>query len=143
MSDIEGGCACGAIRFKIQGEPMGGGVCHCRSCQYATGGPPNYVLLAPKGGFSVTKGQPKVHTTTAESGNRVDRAFCPECGTPLYTAIDGDTLPFIPVKVGALDDPSNFTPGMHLFMDEAQPWHLVHPGAMQFPRMPPAPPTAG
>ena len=55
MSDIEGGCACGAIRFKIAGPLAGVGVCHCRACQYSTGGPPNYVALAMKPAFSVTK----------------------------------------------------------------------------------------
>lgn len=140
MSDIEGGCACGAIRFKIHGEPMGGGVCHCRSCQYASGGGPNYVLLAPKAGFSLTKGEPRFYTSTADGGAKVSRAFCGECGTPLYAVIE-DTMPFLPVKVGALDDPSNFAPGVHLFMDDAQPWHLTHEGVMQVPKMPSAPPT--
>ena len=55
MSDIEGGCACGAVRFRISGDLMGSGACHCRACQYAAGGAPTYVVLAPVGGFQVTK----------------------------------------------------------------------------------------
>jgi hypothetical protein len=136
MSDIEGGCACGAVRFKISGDLMGTGVCHCRSCQYATGGPPNYVVLAPKGAFAVTKGEAKVHRSISDLGNEVGRAFCAECGTPLYT-LPAAILPFVPVKVGALDDPSIYQPGVHLYMDDAQPWHLTHEGVPQFPKMPP------
>ena len=141
MSDIEGGCACGAVRFKISGELMGTGVCHCRACQRATGGPPNYVVLAPKTGFSIIKGQAKVHATTADSGNEVGRAFCADCGSPLYTAV-AETVPFYPVKVGALDDPSSFQPQIHLYMEDAQPWHLTHEGLPQFARMPPMGPPS-
>ena len=138
MSDIEGGCACGAIRFKIAGPLAGVGVCHCRACQYSTGGPPNYVALAMRPSFSVTKGEAKVHLSKADSGAEVGRAFCPECGTPLYT-IPGEGTPFFPVKLGALDDPSGYAPNLHLYMEDAQPWHLTHEGLPQFARMPPQP----
>ena len=142
MSDIEGGCACGAVRFKITEAPVGGGVCHCRACQYAAGGPPTYVLLAPKLGFAITKGEPKVYTTKGDSGGDVGRAFCADCGTPLYS-VPGPMTPFIPVKVGALDDPSIFQPNLHLYTDDAQPWHLMHEGLPRFPKMPPMGPPAG
>ena len=136
MSDIDGGCACGAVRFRISGDLMGTGVCHCRSCQYATGGGPNYVVLAPKAGFAVTQGEPTIYMSKAESGADVGRAFCVVCGTPLYS-LTGPLTPFMPVKVGALDDPASFQPMIHLYMDDAQPWHLTHPGLPQFAKMPP------
>ena len=136
MNDIEGGCVCGKVRFKITGDTMGTGVCHCRACQYSTGGGANYVVLAPKAAFAVTKGEPKVHKSTAESGTEMGRAFCADCGTPLYT-VSGPMVPFYPVKVGALDDPSTFQPQLHLYMVDAQPWHLTHEGLPQFPKMPP------
>jgi hypothetical protein len=102
------------------------------------------VALAPKLGFAVTKGQDmiKVYTSKADSGGEVGRAFCSNCGTPLYT-LTSETIPFYPVKVGALDDASTYTPGIHLYMDSAQPWHLTHPGLPQFAKMPPmGPPPA-
>jgi hypothetical protein len=138
MSDIEGGCACKAVRFRITAPPMGVGVCHCRACQYATGGGPNYVALAAKTAFEVTKGEAKVHVSKAESGAEVGRAFCADCGTPLYT-VTADASPFYPVKLGALDDPSGYAPMLHLYMDDAQPWHLTHEGLPKFPKMPPQP----
>ena len=136
MSDIEGGCACGKVRFKITGKTMGAGACHCRTCQYASGGGANYWVLARKTGFSITKGEVKVHASMAESGTAMGRAFCADCGTPLYT-VSGPLVPFYPVKVGALDDPSDFQPQMHVYMVDAQPWHLTHEGLPQFPKMPP------
>ena len=107
MSDIEGGCACGAVRFKLSGALPGSGVCHCRDCQKSTGGGPNYVALVPRTGFEVTKGQPKVYVSTADSGAEVGRAFCAECGSPLWSIPRAD-MPFFTVKLGALDDPSGY-----------------------------------
>ena len=136
MSDIEGGCACGAVRFKITAPAVGGGVCHCRACQYAAGGAPTYVTLVPKDAFEITKGQPKIYNSKGDSGGDVGRAFCADCGTPLYS-IPGPMVPFVPVKVGALDDPSSFSPQLHLYVEARQPWHAMHDGLPQFPRMPP------
>jgi len=142
MSDIEGGCACGAVRFKITAPLMGVGICHCRACQYASGGGPNYVALAPRDALVVTKGEPKVYGSQADSGAEIGRAFCAECGTPLW-AVPGDAAPFFPVKVGTLDDPSSMQPMVHLYVEAAQPWHLMHQGLPQFPKMPPmGPPPA-
>ena len=142
MSDIEGGCACGAVRFKITAAPVGVGVCHCLDCQKASGGGPNYVALIPKIGFEVTKGEAKVYESKGDSGGDVGRAFCANCGSPLWTVTEPMT-PFYPVKLGALDDSSTYRPALHLYTDSAQPWHLMHEGVPRFPKMPPmAPPPA-
>jgi hypothetical protein len=142
MSDIEGGCACGKVRFKITAPLMGCGICHCLDCQKSTGGGPNYVAVAAKGSLEITRGEPRVYTIKGDSGGDVGRAFCPDCGTPLY-AIPGPAVPVTPVKVGALDDPSIITPTLHLYTDSAQPWHLMHEGIPRFPKAPPGgPPPA-
>ncbi len=139
MSDIEGGCACGKVRFKITAPLMGIAVCHCTDCQKSSGGPPNYVALAPTAAFEVTHGEPKSYTLTAASGAAISRTFCSDCGTPLWSEPAG--APFFPVKLGALDDSSALRPGLHLYTDPAQPWHLMHEGLPRFPKMPPAPPS--
>lgn len=139
MSDIEGGCACGKVRFKITQPIVGVAVCHCADCQKASGGGPNYVALAPKAGFEVTKGEARIYMSKADSGGDVGRAFCADCGTPLWT-VTGPATPFYPVKLGALDDAAAFSPGLHLYTDSAQPWHLMHEGLPRFPKMPPAAP---
>jgi hypothetical protein len=141
MSELTGGCACGAIRFEITAPFMGVGVCHCRDCQKASGGGPNYVGLAPRVAFAVTKGEPKIYRSQADSGAEVGRAFCAECGTPLWS-VPGDDTPFYPVKLGALDDSSSLRPLIHLYTESAQPWHLMHEGLPQFPKMPPMGPPA-
>jgi hypothetical protein len=132
----EGGCACGEVRFRISAPILGMAVCYCRECQYASGGGPNYVVLAPRTAFEVVKGEVRIHHTAAESGNDIGRAFCGTCGSPLWSETT-DGTPFMPVKAGALDDASDLRPTSAVFSCEAQPWHLMHEGVRSFEKMPP------
>lgn len=135
MSDLTGGCACGKVRFQISGAPLGVGVCHCRQCQYSTGGGPNYVALVLRPAFEVTQGEPKRYSSPGGSGAEVVRTFCADCGTPLFS--DPVTAPFLAVKVGGLDDPAAITPGMHIWTIDAPAWHVMTPGLPAFERGPP------
>jgi hypothetical protein len=128
---ITGGCFCGAIRYEIAGEPAFQFACHCRDCQYASGGPPTLGIVVPNAALKVVKGEPRTHWVTGDSGGKVGRSFCADCGTPLLshpTAV-GD---FAVIKVGSLDDPSIFNVQADIWMKSAQPWHRPHPGAAQF-----------
>jgi hypothetical protein len=138
MTDRTGGCACGAIRFKISAPLAGVGVCHCTDCQKASGGPPNYVALVPTTSFEVTKGEAKIYVSKNDSGSNSGRAFCPDCGSPLWSMLTD--APLATVKLGALDDSSELSPSLHLYVASAPPWHLMHPGLPTFPKMPPFPP---
>ena len=126
---------CGAIRFKITAPLMGVGVCHCTDCQKASGGAPNYVALASKMAFEVTKGEAKVYTCKGDSGEDAGRAFCPECGTPLWSI--STHAPYTTIKLGALDEPSDLKTNLHIYVDSAAPWHLMHEGLPTYPKMPP------
>jgi hypothetical protein len=133
----QGGCACGAVRFTITAPLAGVGACHCRDCQKASGGGPNYVALARRDAFIVTKGEPRIHRGRADSGAETGRAFCPDCGTPLWSL--APDLPFIPVKVGALDERDDLAPQMHIYVSSAPPWHPFCAGSPRFEKMPPTP----
>jgi hypothetical protein len=137
MSERTGGCACGAIRFKITAPLMGVGVCHCKDCQKAAGGPPNYACLVPASALEVTKGEPKLYVCKSESGADAVRAFCADCGSPLWSK--SPLAPLIPVKLGALDDSSDLKPDIHMFVSSAASWHLMHEGLPTFEKMPPYP----
>ena len=140
MTEINGGCACGAVRFSVSGPLMGMGVCYCTDCQKAAGGSPAYVGIAAKGSLQVTRGEPKVYISKGDSGQESGRAFCADCGSPLYSLL-GPGLPITPVKMGALDSPPELPIAMQLYTDSAQSWHLMHEGAPQFAKAPPAPPV--
>ncbi len=132
--EVEGGCYCGAVRYKADGEPMWKGQCHCRECQYTSGGSPNVVLGMPEGGFAYTKGAPKKFQRS-DLENPVTREFCAECGTHLLSRAPG--LPLALLKVGTLDDPSLYDgPQMAIFTVDKQSFHHVPEGIATFERGP-------
>jgi hypothetical protein len=77
---LEGGCYCGAVRYLADGEPMMKAQCHCRECQYITGGATNMFMLLPGDSFKYTKGTPK-QFSRSDLEKPVTREFCAECGT--------------------------------------------------------------
>lgn len=135
MEGKTGGCACGAIRFKLTAPLMGVGICHCTECQKASGGGANYVALVPKPALEVISGAAKEFHRKGDSRAIVARAFCPDCGTPLWSIPTNE--PFLTVKLGAFDDNSKLMPQMHIYTESAPKWHLFHDGLPKFPKMPP------
>jgi len=133
--EIEGGCYCGAVRFKAEGDALFKGQCHCRECQYLSGGAPNMVMGMPGTGFSYTKGKP-AQFQRADLDNPVVREFCGECGTHLLSL--SPTLPGVALlKVGTFDDPAIFEgPQMAIFLCDKQPFHQVPEGVPTFDRTP-------
>lgn len=133
--NLEGGCYCGSLRYRTTGDPMFKGQCHCRECQYISGGHPNVVMAMPEAGFAYTKGRPKQFRRT-DLEKPVTREFCAECGTHILaksSALPGALL----LKVGTLDDPSAFgTPQMVIFTIDKQVFHQIPEGVPVFERVP-------
>ena len=130
-------CYCGALRYAAEGEPLFRGQCHCRECQYISGGHPNLVLAMPVSGFRWTQGTPKgFRRKDLEPARAVTREFCAECGTHLVSR--APALPAaVMLKVGTLDDPSLFGgPQMIIFTIDKQAFHHVPPGVPAFERFP-------
>ncbi|MCP3987059.1 MAG: GFA family protein [bacterium] len=136
----EGGCYCGGLRYEIDGDPMFQGQCHCRQCQYISGGGPNYLVVLPEAGFRYSQG-------TCKGFNRTDleapvtREFCPECGTHILSrapSMEGVVI----VKVGTLDDPSVFTPALAIHMLDRQPFHVLPEGMAGLERGPGSAPVS-
>ncbi len=99
-----GGCQCGAIRYRVEGDLEYPHLCHCRMCQKAAGG---YFMAL--GGttldqFEITRGEASWYKSSAP----VSRGFCAACGTPLFFRTDGDD--WISVTLGSLDDPASVAP---------------------------------
>ena len=132
---IEGGCYCGAVRYRAEGEPGLKVQCHCRECQYISGGSPNVTMAMSEGGFAYTKGTPKAFRRK-DLPNPVTREFCAECGTHLTaraSALPGLVL----FKVGTFDTPGLFeAPQMAIFLCDKQKFHAVPEGIPTFDRVP-------
>jgi len=132
---IEGGCYCGALRYEAEGDPQFKGQCHCRECQYISGGHPNVIMGMPAPNFSYTKGSPRVFRRK-DLDSPVAREFCGECGTHILTRAPAmpDT---VMIKVGTFDDPGVFGgPQMVIFTLDKQGFHSVPDGVPAFERMP-------
>ena len=132
---IEGGCYCGAVRYAVDGEPMFNCQCHCRECQYISGGSPNVLVALPESAVKYIKGAPKVFKR-GDLANPVAREFCAECGTHMISrppAMAGLAI----VKLGTLDDPNAFgSPQMAVYTVDKQPFHHVAEGVRAFERLP-------
>jgi hypothetical protein len=136
MAVMTGGCLCGAIRYESTGAPVFSLLCHCRDCQRASGSAYNAAMRVPAAGFRVTRGAPKLFVKTADSGNRVTRAFCPVCGSPLFLQVA--THPdLVGIRVGTLDDPGVFRPEADIFVKSAQPWDHMDPALPKYAAYPP------
>ena len=131
---LEGGCYCGQVRYQCEGEPMMKGQCHCRECQYISGGDANVFLAMPIAGFVYTQGTPKTFSRT-DLERPVTREFCANCGTHIVSRPPG--FPAVILKVGTLDDPKQFDgPRMAIYMVDNQPYHRVPEGIPTFERLP-------
>lgn len=132
---ISGGCYCGNLRYEAEGEALMRGQCHCRECQYATGGGPNYFMALPADGFRWVKGEAARFSRT-DVANAVTRVFCPRCGTHILTEAPG--LPgAIILKVGSMDDPALYgKPDLAIFLCDKQPFHEIPAGMPAYQKMP-------
>ena len=139
VPEITGGCLCGSIRYAVDAEPLSGGFCHCRDCQYRCGGGPAAVVAFPRSAYRSVKGTPLAYWSTSESGVRVARLFCVACGTPI-SALNEHNPQIIPISVGSLDDPSIFKPVAHIWTQSAQPWHGIDRSRVCFDKNPVPPP---
>ncbi|MEQ9640024.1 MAG: GFA family protein [Alphaproteobacteria bacterium] len=131
---MQGGCYCGEIRYESGGDLQGAIQCHCRECQYITGGNPNVIVIVPADGFKFTKGEPKSFTRS-DLESPVTRLFCENCGTGIGTRTPRRPDSVI-LKVGTLDDPSIFQAKAAIFTCDAQPFHVVPEGIPAFEKMP-------
>jgi hypothetical protein len=133
---VDGGCYCGAVRYTAEGDPLFSGQCHCRECQYISGGAPNLVMGMPEGGFSYRKGEAKSFKRSDLGAAAVTREFCPDCGTHLLSR--APTVPgAVLLKIGTFDDPTLFSgPQVVIYTIDKQPFHHVPDGVPTFERVP-------
>ena len=133
---LTGKCYCGALHYAAEGAPVLKAQCHCRECQYITGGGPNYFMLMPVGGFTYSKGAPKSFTRP-DLDTPVTREFCADCGTHIRTVLPAGREQYV-LKVGTLDDPATGYggPAIAIYTCDRQPFHLIPDGLPAFERLP-------
>ncbi len=128
---LSGGCACGAIRYETDAEPVLMVNCHCRDCQRASGGAYAAILVLPKASVRLI-GEPRYYAAKGDAGRVVERGFCPQCGSP--TAVKLERMPdVIGIYAASLNDPSQYRPALDIFTARAQPWDHMSPATKKVP----------
>ena len=124
---VEGGCFCGAVRYRVVGRAFRVTHCHCKNCRKLSGAP--FVTWAEfkSEDFAFTKGKAAEHV----SENEVVRTFCGRCGTSL-TDRRGDSPEAIDVTVGSMDDPEVIEPQDHTWTIRQLSWIRLSDGLPRY-----------
>ena len=131
----QGGCLCGAVRYRVTAEPISMRLCWCRDCQYLAAGNATANVVFPSEAITIT-GALGDYTGAADSGNVMHRKFCPICGTPMFS--QAEVRPhLIIVRAGTLDDPAQVRPVATIWTESAPHWAAIHPDLPQFTGQPP------
>lgn len=126
----EGGCMCGAVRFRVEGSPQDPSYCHCRMCQRAVGAPVVPWGTWPTERFTWLHGEARIFASSAKG----ERSFCPTCGTSL-TFVDPSEPGMVDVALATLDEPAVVAPEFHIWTMSRVPWFEIgdelpqHPGS--------------
>jgi len=130
-----GQCACGALTFEFATDPTFVANCHCNDCKRASGGEMATFFAVPEDDFRLLTGEPKAFHYIANSGNGLDRNFCPNCGSRVFTSnLDGFPRTVF-VQLGSLDEPNLVEPKLEMFTRRRLAWNKPL-GLPQFSDMP-------
>ena len=122
---VTGACHCGLISYAAEVDPATVRICHCTDCQRLTGTVFRAGIPSLPGTFVLTRGTPKIYLKTAESGTRRAHAFCPECGTPIYSTAAEPNPSVYGLRVGGLDQRTQLAPpARQIWCRSAIPWSM-------------------
>ena len=130
---VEGGCLCGAVRYRATGEPANSMICHCQTCRRAAASPVVPWVTFAAAQFQFTSGRP----VQFSSSPPVRRSFCGSCGTPL-TYEHSDSPSTIDITTCSLDDPQSFPPTHHSWLSDDIAWVRFGDGLPTFQQFRPA-----
>lgn len=122
---LEGGCTCGAVRYRLESKPLFVHCCHCSWCQRETGASYALNALIEADRVTVLQGEPEAISIPSNSGKGQVIWRCVECKIALWSNYSGagDTVNF--VRVGTLDEAHCLPPDLHIFTASRQPWVVI------------------
>lgn len=122
----EGGCLCGAVRYRLAGAPTSSALCHCRSCRRASGAPTVAWVTFARRDVEILAGVP----VRFESSPGIVRQFCGRCGSPLiYEIVREDS---IDITTASLDDPDRFPPASEVWLAHRLGWQPAQAALLHF-----------
>jgi hypothetical protein len=132
MGNYDGGCACGAVRYRLTAAPLIVHACHCRDCQRVTGGAFVVNLWIEKKHVDADHAAPRSFHLKGGSGKAHEVFFCPTCATYLWSRYHGVPGDCLFVRAGTLDHPEKFAPDVHIFTRSKLPWLTLPKNALTF-----------
>jgi hypothetical protein len=136
MAEIrEGGCQCGGVRYRVEGDPVVVVACHCKECQRQSGSAFGMGVIVQKEQFALLRGTLKQFTRSADSGGQVVCSFCPDCGIRIIHE-PSRMAGMVNVRAGTFDDTSWIAPRAQAWTSSKQPWLQLGEGLMSFERQP-------
>ena len=128
---FEGGCACGAVRYRLTAAPMFVHCCHCRDCQRQTGTAFALNALIETAHMQQLSGAPESVSMPTDSGRPHDIYRCPACQVALWSDYGRrGVLRFL--RIATLDQPHAITPNAHIFTRSKVPWVTLPEGVPAF-----------
>ena len=118
---IDGRCHCGFITYEAEVDPDEVFICSCTDCQAISGTAFRWAVPVPEGSFKLLTGKPKTYIKTADSGKKRIQAFCPNCGTPIYS-VDAHERRAFGIRVGTLKQRAELRPMQQIWYRSALPW---------------------
>ena len=130
----EGGCGCGAVRFRVEGEPIYVNNCHCIQCQRQTGSTSVLNAFYETERVALLSGNLTSHVVKAGSGGPHEIMRCSECGVALWSYYPRFGRLGTGLRVSTLDDAATFRPNAIIFVSEKMPWVALPDGIPAFER---------
>ena len=119
---IDGGCHCGLVTYEAEADPDTVAICHCTDCQTLSGSAFRTVVFTRKGTFKLRSGEPKIYVKTGESGAKRQQAFCPECGSPIFSTTTDEGPKVHSIRVGTIRQRAELAPKCQYWFRSAQHW---------------------
>jgi len=127
---MEGGCACGAVRYRLTEDPLFVHCCHCLNCQRQTGSAFVINALIESDRVELTAGEPATVDVPRDDGS-VQRVYrCPDCQVAVFSEYIRPEIWFI--RAGTLDEPAAVVPDVHIFTKSKVPWVILPHGVPAF-----------
>jgi hypothetical protein len=126
MTSRTASCSCGQLSIEVEGETLGGGICHCLACQRRTGSV--FATLAAFAAPYRVSGTATEYVRVGDGGTRATFRFCPVCGTTVFHTQEGRENEEVLVAVGAFADPSFPPPQDSIYGNRRHPWVQLPPG---------------
>jgi hypothetical protein len=132
MADgLQGGCACGAVRYRLRSAPMFVHCCHCLDCQRQTGSAFVLNAIIETDRIETLAGKPEPVPVPTDSKRPHDIYRCPKCQTALWSDYGHrPSLRFL--RIGTLDDPTALQPDVHIYTRSKLPWVKLPDGVPAF-----------